>query len=147
MVVETPVPPGSFRSDESSAPKRQPLAMIRLQCTEGSSVRRRNLVNLNAERLFNRRNMQTRKFLHGRWRPRHRLWASCSGWRAFSFWDAYKTPPTRPPRQEMIPQPGHRSQNNFMPIPTDLIEIWFGPPHDFNLPEDQCFRRANRRSG
>ena len=28
-----------------SAPKRQPLAMIRVQCAEGSSVRRRNIVN------------------------------------------------------------------------------------------------------
>src|SRR5512135_3314799 len=44
-VVETPVFPGSFRTDEISAPKRQPLAMIRVQCAEGSSVRRRNLVN------------------------------------------------------------------------------------------------------
>ncbi len=34
-VVETPVFPGSFRSDEFSAPKRQPLAMIRVQCAEG----------------------------------------------------------------------------------------------------------------
>jgi hypothetical protein len=44
-IVETPVVPGSLRSDEFPAPKRQLLAMIRAQCAEGASVRRRNLIN------------------------------------------------------------------------------------------------------
>jgi len=32
-----------------------------------------------------------RKFLHGRGRPCHGLWASRSSWRAVSSWDAYDT--------------------------------------------------------